>query len=61
MVQEVRLPPMPRGCLRFRQSKNATQAIDADNDAHRDRAENPLAHLHEDKAPGETDNLKSFH
>jgi len=38
-----------------------TQAIDAYNDAHRYRAENPLAHLHEDEAPVETDKLKSFH
>merc|ERR1712066_556467 len=28
-----------------------TQAIDAYNDAHHYRAENPLAHLHEDEAP----------
>jgi len=38
-----------------------TQAIDAYNDAHHYRAENPLAHLHEDEAPVETDKLKSFH
>lgn len=38
-----------------------TQAIDAYNDAHHFRAENPLAHLHEDEAPVETDKLKSFH
>jgi len=38
-----------------------TQAIDAYNDAHHYRAENPLAHLHEDEAPVETDTLKSFH
>merc|ERR1712039_781124 len=31
-----------------------TQAIDAYNDAHHYRAENPLAHLHEDGAPVET-------
>jgi len=37
-----------------------TQAIDAYNDAHHYRAENPLAHLHEDEAPVETDQLKSF-
>ena len=28
-----------------------TQAIDAYNDAHHYRAENPLSHLHEDEAP----------
>merc|ERR1740120_90920 len=33
-----------------------TQAIDA----HHDRGENPLANLHEDEAPVETDKLKSF-
>jgi len=38
-----------------------TQAIDAYNDAHHYRAENPLSHLHEDEAPVETDKLKSFH
>jgi len=38
-----------------------TQAIDAYNDAHHYRVENPLAHLHEDEAPVETDKLKSFH
>ena len=38
-----------------------TQAIDAYNDAHHYRAENPLAHLHTDEAPVETDKLKSFH
>jgi len=38
-----------------------TQAIDAYNDAHHYRAENPLTHLHEDEAPVETDKLKSFH
>jgi len=38
-----------------------TQAIDAYNDAHHYRSENPLAHLHEDEAPVETDKLKSFH
>jgi len=38
-----------------------TQAIDAYNDAHHYRAENPLAHFHEDEAPVETDKLKSFH
>merc|ERR1712203_504261 len=38
-----------------------TQAIDAYNDAHHYRAENPLAHLHEDEAPVETEKLKSFH
>eukprot|EP00429_Kryptoperidinium_foliaceum_P016376 CAMPEP_0176039898 /NCGR_PEP_ID=MMETSP0120_2-20121206/19779_1 /TAXON_ID=160619 /ORGANISM="Kryptoperidinium foliaceum, Strain CCMP 1326" /LENGTH=174 /DNA_ID=CAMNT_0017373291 /DNA_START=65 /DNA_END=586 /DNA_ORIENTATION=- len=36
-----------------------TQAIDAYNDAHHYRGENPLAHLHEDEAPVETDKLKS--
>jgi len=39
----------------------AAQAIDAYNDAHHYRAENPLTHLHEDEAPVETDKLKSFH
>jgi len=38
-----------------------TQAIDAYNDAHHYRAENPLEHLHTDEAPVETDKLKSFH
>merc|ERR1719478_1994295 len=38
-----------------------TQAIDAYNDAHHYRAENPLSHLHEDEAPVATDKLKSFH
>merc|ERR1719158_1165686 len=38
-----------------------TQAIDAYNDAHHYRAENPLTHLHDDEAPVETDKLKSFH
>jgi len=38
-----------------------TQAIDAYNDAHHYRAENPLEHLHSDEAPVETDKLKSFH
>ena len=38
-----------------------TQAIDAYNDAHHYRAENPLAHLHEDEAPVGTDKLTSFH
>jgi hypothetical protein len=38
-----------------------TQALDAYNDAHHYRAENPLTHLHEDEAPVETDKLKSFH
>jgi len=38
-----------------------TQAIDAYNDAHHYRGENPLAHMHEDEAPVETDKLKSFH
>merc|ERR1719494_726658 len=37
------------------------QAIDAYNDAHHYRGENPLAHMHEDEAPVETDKLKSFH
>ena len=36
-----------------------TQAIDAYNDAHHYRAENPLAHLHEDEAPVETEDRKS--
>merc|ERR1719493_626536 len=38
-----------------------TRAIDAYNDAHHYRAENPLTHLHEDEAPVETDKPKSFH
>ncbi|CAE8696395.1 unnamed protein product [Polarella glacialis] len=38
-----------------------TQSIDAYKDAHHYRSENPLAHLHEDEAPVETDKLKSFH
>jgi len=38
-----------------------TQAIDAYNDAHHYRYENPLQHLHEDEAPVETDKLKSLH
>merc|ERR1719162_2311338 len=38
-----------------------TRAIDAYNDAHHYRSENPLTHLHEDEAPVETDKLKSFH
>lgn len=38
-----------------------TQAIDAYNDAHHYRTENPLDHLHSDEAPVETDKLKSFH
>lgn len=38
-----------------------TQAIDAYNDAHHYRAENPLEHLHNDESPVETDKLKSFH
>ena len=38
-----------------------TQAIDAYNDAHHYRGENPLAHLHEERPPAETDKLKSFH
>jgi len=38
-----------------------TQSIDAYNDAHHYRAENPLSHLHEDEAPVPTDKLKSFH
>ena len=37
-----------------------TQDIDAYNDAHHYRAENPLTHLHEDEAPVETDMLKPF-
>ncbi|CAE7463951.1 Afg1l [Symbiodinium sp. CCMP2456] len=35
-----------------------TQSIDAYNDAHHYRSENPLAHLHEDEAPVQTDKLK---
>ena len=38
-----------------------TQAIDAYNDAHHFRAENPVTHLHEDKASVKTDKLKAFH
>eukprot|EP00441_Pelagodinium_beii_P019926 CAMPEP_0197659888 /NCGR_PEP_ID=MMETSP1338-20131121/49602_1 /TAXON_ID=43686 ORGANISM="Pelagodinium beii, Strain RCC1491" /NCGR_SAMPLE_ID=MMETSP1338 /ASSEMBLY_ACC=CAM_ASM_000754 /LENGTH=128 /DNA_ID=CAMNT_0043237055 /DNA_START=58 /DNA_END=444 /DNA_ORIENTATION=- len=38
-----------------------TQSIDAYNDAHHYRSENPLEHLHEDEAPVETDKLESFH
>jgi len=38
-----------------------TQAIDAYNDAHHYRAENPLEHLHQDEAPVDSDKLKSFH
>ena len=38
-----------------------TQAIDAYNDAHHFRAENPVTHLHEDEALVETDKLKAFH
>ena len=38
-----------------------TQAIDAYNDAHHYRAENPLSHLHDDEAAVPTDKLKSFH
>ncbi|CEM36283.1 unnamed protein product [Vitrella brassicaformis CCMP3155] len=38
-----------------------TQSIDAYNDAHHYRGENPLTHLHEDEPPVETDKLKSFH
>eukprot|EP00931_Biecheleriopsis_adriatica_P037012 TRINITY_DN21245_c0_g2_i1.p1 TRINITY_DN21245_c0_g2~~TRINITY_DN21245_c0_g2_i1.p1 ORF type:complete len:147 (+),score=43.68 TRINITY_DN21245_c0_g2_i1:76-516(+) len=38
-----------------------TQSIDAYNDAHHYRSENPLAHLHEEEAPVETDKLESFH
>ena len=38
-----------------------TQDIDAYNDAHHYRAENPLTHLHEDEAPVEIAKLKSFH
>merc|ERR1719198_2819069 len=38
-----------------------TQAIDAYNDAHHYRAENPLTHLHEDEAPVETDKLTHLH
>lgn len=38
-----------------------TQSIDAYNDAHHYRHENPLSHLHEDEAPVQTDKLTSFH
>lgn len=38
-----------------------TQAIDAYNDAHNYRGENPLRHLHEDESEYTTDKLKSFH
>ncbi|CAE6971457.1 ansA [Symbiodinium sp. CCMP2592] len=37
-----------------------TQSIDAYNDAHHYRSENPLAHLHEDEAPVQTDKLKPW-
>uniref|UniRef100_A0A0G4GM35 RxLR effector protein n=1 Tax=Chromera velia CCMP2878 TaxID=1169474 RepID=A0A0G4GM35_9ALVE len=38
-----------------------TQMIDAYNDAHHFRGENPLTHLSSDEAPVETDKFKSFH
>merc|ERR1719497_148317 len=38
-----------------------TQAIDAYNDAHHYRAENPLEHLHSDEPAVGTDKLVSFH
>merc|ERR1719150_2509064 len=38
-----------------------TQAIDAYNDAHHHRAENPLEHLSVDEPPVATDKLVSFH
>ncbi len=38
-----------------------TQAIDAYNDAHHYRNENPLSPIHSDENPVETDKLKSFH
>jgi len=38
-----------------------TQAIDAYNDAHSYRKENPLEPLHQNETPVETDKLKSFH
>eukprot|EP00913_Durusdinium_trenchii_P031501 g29493.t1 len=38
-----------------------TSSIDAYNDAHHYRRENPLSHLHEDEAPVQTDKLTSFH
>ena len=38
-----------------------TQAIDAYNDAHHYRAENPLGHLHSSEAPVNTDKHTSFH
>eukprot|EP00933_Yihiella_yeosuensis_P020667 TRINITY_DN16519_c0_g1_i1.p1 TRINITY_DN16519_c0_g1~~TRINITY_DN16519_c0_g1_i1.p1 ORF type:complete len:190 (-),score=27.30 TRINITY_DN16519_c0_g1_i1:79-648(-) len=38
-----------------------TQSIDAYNDGHHYRSENPLAHLHEEEAPVETDKLQAFH
>ncbi|CAK9083859.1 Lactation elevated protein 1 [Durusdinium trenchii] len=34
-----------------------TSSIDAYNDAHHYRRENPLSHLHEDEAPVQTDKL----
>ena len=37
-----------------------TQSIDAYNDAHHYRHENPLAHLHEEEAPVKTDKLTYF-
>ena len=50
-----------RGLLSIDAARLETQAIDAYNDAHHYRAENPFTHLHEDEAPVETDKLKSFH
>ena len=38
-----------------------TQALDAYNDAHHYRGENPLEHIHSDEAPVETDKQESFH
>jgi len=38
-----------------------TQAIDAYNDAHHFRGENPINPLHNDEAPVDTDKLQSFH
>ena len=42
---------MPGGDGSAQDSVRKKKAIDAYNDAHHYRAENPLAHLHEDEAP----------
>ena len=46
-----------RAALEFEADEQWQQAIDAYNDAHHYRAENPLTHLHEDEAHEETDKL----